>query len=625
MSMMTMNKTEYLKMVVEKSKYNIRTDLDERQKDLYNKFPTGHYLSNEKTLENYMLWITFFRRNLHRFAIDYLGFKLHLYQIIWLYLIGINTFFVVIASRASAKSFMIALYACCKCILFPNYIVILSSSTKNQSKLLISDKIEKELMGRSPVLRREIKKVLISQNEMMVYFRNNSIVRVVPALDSARGSRSCCVVREEFRMIKKSIDDGVLSPFQIARQPYYLTDPYYSKIDVLVEEPVDIYISSSWFDNNGDEAWMWDLVDTTYADMLKGKPSILLAFDESIALKHNIKTQKYFQTEKKKQDPLTWRIEFMNERLKENRSAFFNYDLLKKNQNCKQPFYPRIEIDYRSRKKNPYAIPKMKGEIRIVACDMAFITNSGNDNSVFSCLRLLPESVSHSNGNENEMVFDNGYRIIIPYLESVQGGEIRKQSVRIRELYDDFEADYICLDTRNAGITVYQTLARPLFDEDRNIEYAPLSCMNNDTISNMIKVEGAEPRIFAINASQKLNSDIALNFRRRLAEGKIDFLVNFETAKEDILPKINEYAVAPDGDTASFYEVPFLETQALFAETVELVYEKKQDTGLIVVHEQGTNRKDRYTSVSYGAWLCELLERDLVSTNNDYEYSVIIN
>ena len=257
-------------------------------------------------------------------------------------------------------------------------------------------------MGRSPVLRREIKKVLISQNEMMVYFRNNSTIRVVPALDSARGSRSNCVVREEFRMIKKNIDDSVLSPFQIARQPYYITDTYYSKIDVLVEEPVDIYISSSWFDNSGEESWMWEIVDNTYKDMLKGKPSILLAFDESIALKHNIKTQKYFQTEKKKQDPLTWRIEFMNERLKENRSAFFTYSMLKQNQNYKRPFYPRTALDYRSGKRNPYAIAKTPGEIRLISCDLAFITNSKNDNSVFSCIRLLPENVSHKSGDGDE-------------------------------------------------------------------------------------------------------------------------------------------------------------------------------------------------------------------------------
>ena len=43
------------------------------------------------------------------------------------------------------------------------------------------------------------------------------------------------------------------------------------------------------------------------------------------------------------------------------------------------------------------------------------------------------------------------------------------------------------------------------------------------------------------------------------------------------------------------------------------------------MREQGTNRKDRYTSVSYGAWLCELLERDLAASANNYEYSVFIN
>ena len=32
--------------------------------------------------------------------------------------------------------------------------------------------------------------------------------------------------------------------------------------------------------------------------------------------------------------------------------------------------------------------------------------------------------------------------------------------------------------------------------------------------------------------TQNLNSDIAMNFRKNLVEGKIDFLVNFETAKD---------------------------------------------------------------------------------------------
>ena len=74
-----------------------------------------------------------------------------------------------------------------------------------------------------------------------------------------------------------------------------------------------------------------------------------------------------------------------------------------------------------------------------------------------------------------------------------------------------------------------------------------------------------------------------------------------------------------------FYEAPFFETQALISETTDLVYEKKEQTGAIVIHEQGANRKDRYTSCSYGSYFATQLEKDLISKNDDYEFMVIIN
>lgn len=174
-------------------------------------------------------------------------------------------------------------------------------------------------------------------------------------------------------------------------------------------------------------------------------------------------------------------------------------------------------------------------------------------------------------------------------------------------------------------IAIYDLLAKVMYDEERGVEYSPLSCMNDDSIANRIKVDGATPCIFAINASQKLNSDIALDFRRILETKKIDFLISFEQANEDILPNIKEYIGAPEADTQFFYESPFLETQALISETTSLIYEKKQDTGVIVVREQGTNRKDRYTSCSYGSYFASLLEKDLVSHNEDYEFATFIN
>lgn len=117
-------------IIQEPRKYYKNRSADERQSELYKKFPSDSFLGNEKNVDHFMQWITYFRRNLHRFAMDYLGLKLHLYQIIMLFLMGINQFIVVIASRASAKSFIIALYACCRCILYPNSLIVLSSANK---------------------------------------------------------------------------------------------------------------------------------------------------------------------------------------------------------------------------------------------------------------------------------------------------------------------------------------------------------------------------------------------------------------------------------------------------------------------------------------------------------------
>lgn len=535
---------------------------------------------------------------------------------------GICRFIVIIASRSAAKSFIIAIYACCISIIKPNSKIVLASGTKAQSKLIITEKIRNELYNRYPILQKEIKSIRGSINESVVNFRNGSTITVVPASENGRGYRSTCIIREEFRQIKKSIEDSVLAPFQIIRTPPYMITPYYSEIKDLIEESVDVYISSSWFDNGH---WMWDIVGQAYDGMINDDDMCLLAFDESVTLKHKIKSMTYMRNEKKKQDQLTWRIEFLNERVKENTSAYFTYSMLQKNQRLKKVFYPRKNADVRTNRRNPYDISKQTGEIRLVSCDMAFIVNKNNDNSVFSCIRLLPEYTTINRNNTNSVNVSTGYRRIIPYLEAVQGGDVGKQAVRIRQLYEDFHADYIVLDTRNAGIAIYDLLARVMYDEERDCEYSPLSCMNDENIANRVKADGANPCIFAINASQKLNSDIAQDFRRVLDEERIDLLVSFEQASEEILPNFAEYMNTPDADTQAMYEAPFLETQALISETIALVYERNKQNGVITVKESGMNRKDRYTSASYGSYFASLLEQDLLSNKDEYEYGVFIN
>lgn len=597
---------------------------DEKQKMLSQNFPSTTLLGDANFLGHFLLWVTFWRRNLHRFATDYLGLKLKLYQVIMLYLMGVNNTFVCIASRASAKSFVIALYACCLAILYPQSSIVLCSATKKQAKLLVSEKIEKELQTWSPVLDREIKKVVANGNDTEVIFKNGSKIIVVTASDNSRGYRANAIVREECRQIPKFIDDSVLSPFKFIRPTPYLSDQYYLNIEELKESAIDIYISSSYFDNGGEDTWMWQIVDQAFKDMLNNKPSCLLAFDETVALYFGIKKREDLLKEKKKQDRLTWLLEFKNCRLKENQAAFFTRKMLTQNQVNKQVFYPRTTFDFRNGKRNPYSIPKQKGEVRIVACDMAFIQKKGNDNSVFVCMRLLPETKRYERLDMADLEISGGYRRIVPYIESVQGGDTTMQARRIRQLYEDFEGDYICLDTRNAGIAIYDALARVMYDEERNVEYSPLSCMNDEGIANRIKSEGAIPCIYAINAVQKLNSDIALDFRRVLEQHLIEFLIPYEIAKEEILSQNKDYLAAPDGETQIFYERPFLETQVLINECAELTYEKK-DTGVIVLRENPNAHKDHFSACSYSSWLSTLLEKDLFSDLQEYEVGVFVD
>ena len=56
-----------------------------------------------------------------------------------------------------------------------------------QAKLLISQKIEKELAVMSPMLRKEIKEIRCGANEAKVIFWNGSTIEAVVSGDGSRG------------------------------------------------------------------------------------------------------------------------------------------------------------------------------------------------------------------------------------------------------------------------------------------------------------------------------------------------------------------------------------------------------------------------------------------------------
>ena len=538
---------------------------------------------------------------------------------------------VIIAGRASAKSFVIAIFSCAKAILYPNTKIVVASGSKKQASLIVKEKIQKELMPKSENLRREIKKIAINANDIEVEFYNGSSIVVVVAGEGALGYRSTVLIFEEFKRINKHVVDKVLKPFQMTRPAQFRTNEKceeygikYRENNEFLEEAVNIYISSAAPTSH----WMGKLLKDTIKSKYKDNTSCMLATDYSIALKHAIKTRAQLIEDKRTTDAITWREEYENEMLREGANAYFTYGLLIKNQVNKKAFYPRRYEDVRNKHKNPYSIPKQPGEIRIVSCDMAFIERSNkNDNSCFTLIRALPESVTYESRNIDGKTVEikSGYRRIPPFIEACPGSDVDKQAIRIKQLYYDFEADYVVLDTRNGGILTYDRLAKVLYDEERDCEYPAWRCMNDEVIAKRVNVSGAIENVFVINASQKLNNDIAILLRNVLDSKMMDLLVNFDEAKDILESNVPEYLSSPDPEIMSFYERPYLETQALINEMMSLEYTRNEQTGVITLYETGSNTKDRYVSLAYGNYFINLLEQDLVSDDSDYEYSVLIN
>lgn len=144
--------------------------------------------------------------------------------------------------------------------------------------------------------------------------------------------------------------------------------------------------------------------------------------------------------------------------------------------------------------------------------------------------------------------------------------------------------------------------------------------MNDEDIAKRVTVAGAIENVFAINASAKLNNDIAISLRGVLDAKMIDLLVNLDEAKDILESNIPEYSGTLDVDMISFYERPYLETQALINETMSLEYTRNEQTGVVTLFETGSNTKDRYVSLAYGSYYIGLLEQDLLSDDSDYDY-----
>ena len=563
----------------------------------------------EKRKARLKSWVTLYRQNMSIFIEHYLQIKLFPYQRFMIELMSRSTEFIGIASRASAKSWLVACYCIARCILYPGTTIALASSTKAQAGLIIADKCV-ALRNDHPNVAREISNIVTNQNKWEVSFVNGSKINVVVSGESGRGHRSNITVLEERRLIPNIIIDSIIRPFLVSRQPPYMKKPEYSQIAELREEPQEIIITSAHYKS----AEWYPETKKFLKQMAEGDPDIKGIFlDYPISIKHGIKTKKQMVKEMATLDPITFLMEYGNIPYGSSANSFYRLGLF--DRNIKRAWRPITDDNYITTKKNPYDITKLPDEQRIVSVDVAMRAGSTNDNTIISCARLRPSR--------------KGWLTDICYIESHNGKNTALQSLRIKQISEEFQADVVVLDVANAGISLFDSLSSVTKDEVRGVEYPAYTVMLHDHIDqrvydelhNRTLAQNAKECIFPIFASASLNSEIAVAFRTRLKKKLVNFLVDDNTEEEFLIKAGNKDILDPDDTGIRAYLLQsHLQTSLLINECIAL--EMVMMNGNVKLVEPPGSRKDRYTSVSYLNYFVSLMDVELLKEKYTEDYDL---
>lgn len=491
------------------------------------------------------------------------------------------------------KSFLTAVYCCCRCILYPGTKINISSKVKSQSNSIISEKIKGELMPRSVALRKEIKEIKDSSNECWVEFWNGSTIKVLVSNDNARSKRSNLLIVDEYRMVDEDIVNGVLIPTLTApRQPGYLKKDEYKHLQ---EENKKIFLSSAWYTHH----WSYKKFKEITKHMLTGKRSFACSIPFTCSLDHGLITKTMIRDEMEKETMThaSFLMEYCGIFFGESDSAFFKSNDIVPCRTLRQPFYPPTDIEYANNKdkRKKSILPKQPGEIRIIGADIAISAGKQNDNSVFTLMRVLP------NGGKFERQ--------VCHIESHNGMKPEEQSLRIKRLFEDFETDFIALDRSGVGASVWSELQKVQADIVRGKEYPAYTSMNDDNTVDKISARGSLPVVYTIaNPTAVFNNDVAMGLLSAFQKkNKLKLLIDHLDARTEMISNNGNFLKESPLEQSRLL-LPYVQTTALMNELINLEYSLLGQN--IRINEKGSARKDRYSSLGYCNYLANLLEEE---------------
>lgn len=395
-------------------------------------------------------------------------------------------------------------------------------------------------------------------------------------------------------MVKKHIVDTVLKKFLTSsREAGYLNKPEYAH---LKERNKQIFLSSAWFKKH----WAWEHVKSYAGNMLNDKKSYFVCgLPYQLSIKEGILMREEIEDEMSEASFNSVSFAMENECLwyGESEDAYFNYEELVYARKVQNAFYLPTTTDNLPTKELRLPI-KQNGEIRIVVADIAVMGSKKrkNDATSITVMQLLP--------TKNDQYIRN-----ILYLENFEGGHSETQAIRIRQIFEELNCDYMGIDAQGVGMGVVDELMKDLIDPDTGETYPAVTCKNNDEMVEHYKGSSSNPPkiLYCIKGSAQFNSDCASLLKDNIKRGKLRLLITEQEADAYLNTLKGFKNLSPEKKTELM--MPYIQTSLMINEIINLKYEVVG--AKVKLSEKGNDRKDRYSSLAYANYIACELERDI--------------
>ena len=547
---------------------------------------TDKEISNNKTnsIMQTIAWrAAYYRANVNRFVEDYLQIDyLKTFQKIILHAMFTHNSLAFVACRGLGKTYLIALFCVCKCILYPGTKVVVSSYTFKQAKETIS-KITDDFMHHSPLLCSEIKRWSTGQNDAGVWFHNGSYIICKVAAETSRGARANVLIIDESRMVEKDIIDTILTPMLNApRSPGYLNNPKYANLQ---EVGSKYFLTSAWYC----QSQLYDQLKDYTARMLDGQKVFACDLPYQASIQAGLLMRETIENEMMEQsfNPITFMMEYEGKFYGSSADALFNFEIL----NSRRSLLEGLRnLDF-YRTTNTQIPRKQINEKRVLSLDIALLASRKHKNDA-SCF-VLSQNIAQN---------DTDYISNISYVETQEGLVTEELGLMTMRYFYQYDCDYLAIDANGVGQGVLDYIMADRYDPLYGCQYKAMTTINNDDLAIRCKVRDANKCVYAIKANAKMNNDMCLSLRSAFQNGYINLLINELDMEDKWTKQIKGYTKLSD-DIKNKLKVPYYQTTFLIDELINLDHEISNN--LIKVKEKSGMRKDRYSSLEYNYYVVD--------------------